>query len=126
MDVQILRTLAGRMDGFVSDNERIVETGLAVSSKGRDSVLNLNRLGGADESDGRSKKEGKHKKTKRPHDVNRIELMGKVRRSEEDLRSEKKMKPEKISFSCDVFGFLGVPESRFEIILFPSILIPVI
>jgi hypothetical protein len=63
------------VDGLVSDNERVVETGLAVNSKGRDTIVDLNRLGGADESDGRSDKEGKHKKTKRPHDVreNRVD-----------------------------------------------------
>jgi hypothetical protein len=57
------------VDALVSDNERVVETGLALDSKGRDTVVDLDRGGGADESDGRSEKEGKHKKTKRPHDV---------------------------------------------------------
>lgn len=67
--VQFLRTLAGRGDARVSGNEGVVETDLAVQGKGRDCIVNLNRLSGANESDGRSDEEGKHKKTKRPHDV---------------------------------------------------------
>lgn len=72
-----VRTLACGVDALVSDNERVVESGLAVDSKGRDTTVDLNRGGGADESDGRSEKEGKHKKTKRPHDAKEQRKLGK-------------------------------------------------
>jgi hypothetical protein len=75
------------VDALVSDNERVVETSLALNSKGRDTVVDLDRGGGADESDGRSEKEGKHKKTKRPHDVFKEQGSWKVRA--EGRRSEK-------------------------------------
>jgi hypothetical protein len=59
------------MNALVSDNERVVETGVALNSKSGDAAVDLDRGGGADESDGRSDEEGKHKKTKRPHDVSK-------------------------------------------------------
>jgi hypothetical protein len=84
VEVRSLLTLPGGMDALVSDNERVVETGLAVDSKGRDTTVDLDRGGGADESDGRSD-EGEHKKkTKGPHDVFRREKFGKVRRTQSD------------------------------------------
>jgi hypothetical protein len=73
-----VRTLPRGMDALVRDNERVVETGLAVNSKGGDTAVNLDRGGGADESDGRSD-EGEHKKkTKRPHDEKETEKLGKL------------------------------------------------
>jgi hypothetical protein len=81
------------MDALVSDNERVVETSLAVNSKGRDTIVDLDRGGGADESDGRSEKEGKHKKTKRPHDVLEEQGSWKVRRSRaDDLKNQEQKK----------------------------------
>jgi hypothetical protein len=83
------------MDALVSDNERVVKTSLAVNSKGGDTTVNLDRGGGADESNGRSD-EGEHKKkAKRSHDV--FERQGSWKVSTRTKRGLLKIsRPEKI------------------------------
>jgi hypothetical protein len=82
-----VRTLPGGMDALVSDNERVVKSGLAINSKGRDTAVNLDRGGGADESNSRSD-EGEHKKkAKRSHVVFR---------KTEKLESEQRVQGEKV------------------------------